>query len=163
MTQGENEEYDRKIKKTKKIIIYVIIPILLLSTILILFYDTNLDLSEISTIKEKPSYIEVLEMVPDIHCYNVNWFGVHGFQITYNESIDEIVGILQSYDMDFDYNKFFQEQDVIDYLVLECSHIDNRMQAPDHFDPMIGVPALDKCLQARQGFVDSEEFCLQFK
>lgn len=152
---SKSENFDRKINSTKKIIYLVIIPLLLASLGL-------MGISGYFDEKPKPTYVEILSTM-DIHCYNVNWFGTHGFQITYNETMEEIGNKLDLYDMDFKATEFFQSQEVKDYLVITCPHIDSTLQAPDEYDPLLGVPAIDKCLQKKAEFLDSEEYCLQFK
>lgn len=156
MTDEQNK-YEQGLKKTQKVILFLVIPILVLSALGV-FIQSNGVLNE-----KKPTYVEILSKIDDLHCYNVNWFGVHGFQITYKDSIDVIVGILDKYDIDFSNDEFFKNKEVVNYLILNCPHIDNTSQAPDKFDRSIGVSALDKCLQVKQGFVESEDYCLQFK
>lgn len=152
---SDTENYDRKIDKTKKILVFVVIPLLMAS----------LGLMGISGYFEpvkKPSFVEILSGL-DLECYNVNWFGTHGFQITYNKSMEEIGLALDNYDIDFKATEFFENKEVKDYMVTACPHIDSRLEAPEKFDPNFGVPALDKCLEKREQYFESEEYCLQFK
>lgn len=155
MDEEPNTNYDRKIERTKKIIVLVVAPILLASAGLIFLYDLN-------NIEEKTSYTQILSEI-DLKCYNVNWFGTFGFQTTFLETIVDVGNKLDEYDMDFTSSDFFNNQEVIDYLIINCPHIDSRLQIPAEFDPFIGVPALDKCLEIKSGTFESEDYCLQFK
>lgn len=158
MTNDEPSEYDRKLNRMKKLMTFVVAPILFMIVGLMMVGIIPSGVAE-----EKPSYVEILEEIPDIHCYNINWFGQHGFQITYGNTLEEIAMTLDSHDMDFSNNEFFSDQEVIDYLVVECLHLDSRLQIPDGYDPFFGEQALDKCLQKKEGTVGSEDYCLQFK
>ena len=155
MSKNNDDDYDRKIEQTKKIIMFIVLPLLLASIGL-------MGLSGYFEPVEKPSYVEILSQL-DLECYNINWFGTHGFQITYNKSMEDIGNALNNYDIDFKATEFFQDQNVKDYLVITCPHIDSRLQAPDKYDPNLGVPALDKCLEVKAQYFESEEYCLQFK
>lgn len=152
---NDKENHDRKIDNTKKIILLVIIPLLLASVGL-------MGISGYFEPVQKPTYVEILYQL-ELECYNVNWFGTHGFQITYNKSMEEIGNLLDSYDMDFKATEFFKDQEVKDYMVVTCPHIDSTLEAPDDYDPDFGVTALDKCLEKKAEFFESEEYCLQFK
>lgn len=154
----EHTDFDRKLNRTKKIMTVVVAPILFMIIGLMVLGVIPSGIAE-----EKPTFTEILEEVHDLHCYNINWFGVSGFQVTFNDSIQEIAMTLDSHDMDFANNEFFQNQEVIDYLVVECPHLDSRLQIPEKYDPFIGAHAVDKCLEKKRGTVDSEGFCLQFK
>jgi len=149
------DDFDRKLEKTKKIIILIVIPVLFISAGIVYFSTTEEE-------ENKPNYTQILSEV-NLKCYNVNWFGTFGFQLTFMDTIKEIGEKLDEYDMDFSNEEFFKDQEVVDYLVINCPHVDSRLNVPDDYDPFVGVPALDKCLQAKEGFVDSEDYCLQFK
>lgn len=126
-------------------------------------YELDKDIREkFGFIEEKPTYVEVLSEI-DLHCYSVNWFNNFGFQITFMETIGEIGETLDSYDMDFSNEEFFNDKTVVDYLVIHCPHVDSRLDLPDVYDPLLGMDALDKCLQVKEGIFDSEGYCLQFK
>jgi len=155
MDEETNTNYDRKVERIKKIILLVVAPILLASAGLVFLYDLNNN-------EEKPSYTQILSEI-DLQCYNVNWFGTFGFQTTFLQTIENVAIKLDEYDMDFSGNEFFENQEVIDYLVIDCPHLDSRLQIPAEFDPFIGVPALDKCLEIKSGTFESEDYCLQFK
>ncbi len=151
----EKDDFDRKQRKTQRIIMLIVAPVLFITAGLLV-------LSELGAEEEKPSYSQILSQI-DVHCYNVNWFGIHGFQVTYMKTIEEIGLKLDENDMDFTSSEFFENQEVIDYLVIECPHIDSRLKVPAIFDPLIGIDALDKCLIVREGIFESEDYCLQFK
>lgn len=113
-------------------------------------------------VEEKPAYAEILPEI-NLHCYNVNWFNNFGFQIVFTETIVEIGETLASYDIDFSNEEFFNDKRVVDYLVINCPHVDSRLELPDEYNAFIGMDALDKCLQVKEGIFDSEGYCLQFK
>ena len=152
---SDKEKHDRQIESTKKIILFVIVPLLFLTAGL-------LGLSGAFEEEPKPTNLEIVGMV-DAECYNVNWFGTHGFQITYKTMMENVGITMDSYDMDFTASEFFQDQTVIDHLVVVCPHIDSRLEAPEDFDPDLGVGALDKCLEKKSEFFEHEDFCLKFK
>ncbi len=150
---NEPTENEQKIKRLKKIVMFVVLPLLVLGAVI----------TGISGMEEpKPSATQILSEI-EIQCYNVNWFGVHGFQITYTPMIENIANKMDKYDMDFSGEGFFKDQEVIDYMVIHCPHIDSTLSAPEHYDPNYGVQAVDKCLQVKEGIFDSEEYCIQFK
>lgn len=150
----ENSNYDRNIKKTGKVVLFIAVPILVILAIII-FATTHL------AINEKPSYVEILSKI-DVHCYNVNWFGTNGFQITYNESIQEIGEKLAEYNYDFKQSEFFNNTDVKNYLIRKCPHIDSKLQAPKIYNPNLGINVVDKCLVVKQEMVDFQDYCAQF-
>ena len=82
MTEEQNE-IDRKDKKTKRLIILcIIIPTLLILAGLIVLDIISFNLVTVQ---------DVLEST-EIKCYNINWFGTEGtgFQVVFKESIEEI-------------------------------------------------------------------------
>lgn len=151
----EDSKYDRQVKKAKKLVTFVIIPLIILSAGII-------GISGYLEDQARPSFVEIISTL-DIHCYNVNWFGTYGFQITYKESIEEIADALAVYNYDFKASEFFKDKEVENYLVISCPHIDSKLEAPEKFAPLIGKTAIDKCFEARMKFVDYEDYCLQFK
>ena len=126
----EKEKFERKQNRTKKIMGFIVAPVLFLVAGLLVL--DNLD------IEEKPSFVEILSTM-DLHCYNVNWFGTHGFQTVYKETIEDIGYTLDEYDYDFKSKELFTKQEVIDHLILVCPHIDSRLQIPEFYNPMIGT------------------------
>ena len=134
---NDKEKFDRKQNKVKKIMGFVVAPILFIITGLLVF--GVIDFSP-------PSYAEVVSEI-NVNCYNVNWFGQHGFQIVYQESLVEIAEKLGEYDIDFTASTFYEDQEVVDYFVNYCPHIDSRMDAPALFDPNLGTDAHFKCLE----------------
>jgi len=152
----DKEDFDRKQRKTQKIVLFIVAPVLIMVAGLLVISELN--------VEEKPSYIEILSQI-DVHCYNVNWFGVHGFQITYMDTIIEIADKLDSNDMNFARDEFFENQDVIDYLVVYCPHVDSRLQVPDIFNPNVGTNVLDKCLEIKMGtdsFENIQNICAEY-
>ncbi len=148
----EKENFDRKQRKTKKIMAFVIAPILFLIAGLLALGVFDF---------EPPSYVDIISQI-DVHCYNVNWFGQHGFQIVYQESLIAIAEKLGEYDIDFTASTFYGNQEVVDYLVVECPHIDSRLEAPAIFNPDLGTNAVDKCLERRSGLINQQDICAQF-
>lgn len=112
---------------------------------------------------EEPSYVDIVSEV-DVHCYNVNWFGVHGFQIVYQESLIAIAEKLGENDMDFTASEFYANQAVVDYLIMYCPHIDSKLEAPADYDPSIGTDAHYKCIlrKGETGTPNFEEACAQY-
>jgi len=152
----DNEDFDRKQRKIQKIVLFIVAPVLIVVAGLLVISELN--------VEEKPSYIEILSQI-DVHCYNVNWFGIHGFQITYMDTITQIAEKLDSHDMNFARDEFFENQDVIDHLVVYCPHVDSRLQVPDIFNPNIGTNVVDKCLEIKTGtelFENIESICDEY-
>jgi len=148
MTEEQNE-IDKKDKKTKHQIIYfIVIPTLLILAGLIVLDIISFDLVTVQ---------DVL-VSTEIKCYNINWFGTEGtgFQVVFKESIDQITSKLKSSGKIID-ESFFKEPDVVNYLINACPHLDNRDQIPENYDPTIGVPALDKCIERKK----SPELCIE--
>jgi len=161
MNSEEREKNKHKEKNIKKLMGLVVAPVLFLVAGL-------LTLGVIGA-EEKPTKMEILSTM-DLHCYNVNWFGTHGFQTVYKETVEDIGYTLDEYDYDFKSKELFTTQEVVDYFILVCPHIDSRLQIPEFYNPMIGTNAIDKCLQVKLGLVgaeipmaSAEEYCLQFK
>jgi len=132
---------------------FVVAPILFLITGLMVF-----GVIDFST--PPPSYVEMVSEV-DVHCYNVNWFGQHGFQIVYQESLIAIAEKLDEYDIDFTSSEFYANQKVIDHLVVQCPHIDSRLDAPAVYDANLGIDAYPKCLEHKTN-PDFKVSCEQF-
>ena len=152
----EKKNFDRKQRKTKKIMAFVVAPILFVIAGLLAF-----GIIDIEDIEAKPNYAEIVAEV-DVHCYNVNWFGQHGFQIVYQESLVAIAEKLDEYDMDFTSSEFYANQRVIDHLVVQCPHIDSKLDAPADYDANIGIDAYPKCLERKIDELNYKEFCSQF-
>ncbi len=159
---SEKEKFERKQNRTKKIMGFIVAPILFMIAGLLALGIFDFE-------EEKPSAVEILSTL-DLHCYNVNWFGTHGFQTVYRETVEDIAYTLDEYDIDFKSKEFFTIQEVIDHFILVCPHLDSRLQIPEFYNPMIGTNAIDKCLQVKLGLVgaeipmqNAEEYCLQFK
>lgn len=150
---SDEKNHDRQIEKTKKIILLVVIPLLITSTGLIWVSGWDSE--------PKPSYVEILSTI-DLHCYNVNWFGVYGFQITYNETMEEIGQKFAEYGYDFTASEFFKNKEVENYFVVTCPHINSKLEAPEKYDPTVGIGAVDKCLQVKAGNFEFQDFCAQF-
>jgi len=153
MTDDENEDFERKQRKTGKIVLFIVAPVLFITAGLLVISDLSAE--------EKPSYSQILSEI-DLHCYNVNWFGIHGFQITYKDTIAEIAQKLNDYDIDFISSEFFENQEVIDHLVVYCPHVDSRLQVPDTFDSTVGTNVVDKCLEKKVGTVDFKGICAEY-
>ena len=152
----DKEDFDRKQRKIQKIVLFIVAPVLIMVAGLLVISELN--------VEEKPSYIEILSQI-DVHCYNVNWFGIHGFQITYMDTIIEIAEKLDSHNMNFARDEFFENQDVIDHLVVYCPHVDSRLQVPDRFNPNIGTSVVDKCLESKMGtdsFENIQNICAEY-
>jgi len=152
----DNEDFDRKQRKIQKIVLFIVAPVLIVGAGLLVISELN--------VEEKPSYIEILSQI-DVHCYNVNWFGIHGFQITYMDTIIEIAEKLDSHNMNFARDEFFENQDVIDHLVVYCPHVDSRLQVPDRFNPNTGTNVVDKCLERKIGtdsFENIQNICAEY-
>jgi hypothetical protein len=149
----DKEDFDRKQKKTQKIVLFLVVPVLIVVAVLLVISELG--------VEEKPSYTQILSQI-DLHCYNVNWFGIHGFQITYMDTITEIAEKLDGYNMDFGRDEFFENQGVVDHLVVYCPHVDSRLQVPDIFDPSIGTNVVDKCLERKIGTIGFKETCDEF-
>lgn len=149
----ETEKFDRSQKKLQKIVILVVVPILVLIT----------GLMALGTIEtEKPTKLEIFYTI-DLKCYNINWFGTHGFQVTYKDSIVEIAEKIAEYDYDFVSSEFFETHEVVQHLLRVCPHIDSRLQVPEEYDPTIGSSAIDKCFEVKVGMIGFEDYCLEFK
>ena len=163
----EQDNYDRNLKKTQKIVLFVVVPVLVLIALGIFMltnsaitgqpYYTNF----FNFGKSKLSDIEIIKKV-DLHCYNVNWFGTNGFQITYKDTLQQIADQYAKQNRDFVQSEFFNNKDVKDYLVTHCPHIDSKLQAPKVFDPKVGVGVVDKCLQIKRGTINYQDYCAGF-
>jgi len=149
----DKEDLDDKQRKTGKIVLFIVAPVLFITAGLLVISDLSAE--------EKPSYSQILSQI-DLNCYNINWFGIHGFQVTYKKTIGEIGMKLNENDMDFTSSEFFENQEVIDYLVVYCPHIDSRLQVPETFDPSVGINVVDKCLEKKVGTVDFKGICAEY-
>jgi hypothetical protein len=145
----EKKNFDRKQRKTKKIMAFVVAPILFLIAGLLALGVIDF---------ENPSYVDIVSEI-DVKCYNVNWFGQHGFQIVYQESLIEIAEKLGENNLDFTASTFYGNQEVVDYLVVECPHIDSRLEAPADFNPDLGTNVIDKCLERKSEMVGFQDYC----
>jgi len=149
----DKDDFDRNQRKTGKIVLFIVAPVLFITAGLLVISDLSAE--------EKPSYSQIISQI-DLHCYNVNWFGTFGFQITYKDTIAEIAQKLNDYDMDFTSSEFFENQEVIDHLIVYCPHVDSRLQVPDSFDPTVGINVVDKCLEKKVGTVDFKGICAEY-
>jgi len=162
MKSTDKEKFDRKQNRLKKIMAFVVAPILLMIAVLIALGIFGFEQED-----PKPTYLEIMTTM-DLHCYNVNWFGQHGFQITYTETLAELGDRLAEYDMDFKNSEFIEDKQVVEYMVMECPHVKSRLVIPDVFDPNLGTKPLDACLESKIGMgimnpVEANDYCLQFK
>ena len=162
MTSKDKKKFDRKQNKVKKIMGFVIAPILLMTAGLM-----AVGIIDIEPAEAKPTYLEILTTM-ELHCYNVNWFGQHGFQVTYTETLAELGDILAEHDIDFKNSEFIEDKQVVEYMVMECPHVKSRLVLPDEFDPNLGTKPLDACLESKIGMgimnpVEANDYCLQFK
>ena len=162
MNSDEKQKFDRKQNRVKKIMGFVVAPILFMiaGLIAIGYFDIGLE-------DPKPTYLETLTTM-ELHCYNVNWFGQHGFQVTYTETITELGDRLAEYDINFKNSIFIEDKKVVEYMVMECPHVKSRLVLPDEFDPNLGTNPLDACLESKIGMglmqpAMANEYCLQFK
>ncbi len=158
----EKKNFDRKQRKTKKIMAFVVAPILFIIAGLMVVGVIDLEPAE-----AKPTYLEVITTM-ELHCYNVNWFGQHGFQITYTETIKELGEKLAEHDINFRNSIFTEDKQVVEYMVLECPHVKSRLVVPEQFDPNLGTSALDACLETKITLgimqpVEANDYCLQYK
>jgi len=151
----DRKNFDRKQQRTKKIMGFVVAPVLLMIAGLLALGIIDIE------VEAKPSYVEMVAEV-DVHCYNVNWFGQHGFQIVYQESLIAIAEKLGEYDLDFTASEFYANQKVVDYLIVQCPHIDSKLNAPAEYDANIGIDAYPKCLERKIDELNYKEFCSQF-
>lgn len=162
MNTDEKVEFDRKQNKVKKIMGFVVAPILfIIAGLLAIGYI------DIGQEDPKPTYVEILSTM-ELHCYNVNWFGQHGFQVTYTETIKELAEKLEEHDIDFKNSILTDDKKVVDYMVIECPHVKSRLVLPDIFDPNLGTNPIDACLESKIGMgmmqpQMANEYCLQFK
>ena len=160
-------ENDRNIKKTQKIVLFVIVPVLVLFAVGI-FTITHSVITDqpyftnIFSSFDKPTKIEIVKSL-DLHCYNINWFGSNGFQVTFNESIEDVANNFAKYDYDFVGSEFFKNQEIVDHMVMVCPHLDSRFEIPELYDPNIGKIAIDKCFEKKIGTIGAEDYCLSFK
>jgi len=158
----EKKNFDRKQQRTKKIMGFVIAPILLMIAGLLALGVLDFEEGVVLDFEVfEPSYVDIVSEV-DVHCYNVNWFGQFGFQIVYQESIVAIAEKLGENDLDFVASDFYENQAVVDYLVLKCPHIDSKLDAPAEYDANIGKDAYPKCLERKIDELNYKEFCSQF-
>lgn len=147
MTEQESQS-GRKTRKIMLIILVVVVPTLIIFSALI-----GLEIISINAVTS----IDVLKTM-ELKCYNVNWFGTEGtgFQVVYRDTAEEVKAKLKSFGKIID-ESFFEEQDVVKYLVNVCPHINNRDQIPENYDQTIGVPALDKCIERKK----APELCIE--
>jgi len=159
----DKDNFDRKQQRTKKIMGFVIAPILLMIAGLLALGVLDFEEGIVLDFEDafQPNYVEIVAQV-DVHCYNVNWFGQHGFQVVYQESIVAIAEKLGENDLDFVASEFYENQAVVDYLVIECPHIDSKLEAPNVFDANRGIDAYPKCLERKIDELNYKEFCSQF-
>ncbi len=178
MTESEKEKFKKKEKRVQKIVIAVVCPILIASAVLIgLYYETekihpfertgmipdeiwlmdeklettNL-FGESGTFESEVAYVEYILEGIDLECYNVNWYGVYGFQIVYKTTRSEIVSKIGEDKFD----EFLQNYIASKAFELYCPHIPNRLVVPDIFDPDLGIGSVEMCLE---GSVANPEYC----
>lgn len=178
MTESDKEKFKKKEKRVQIIVVVVIAPILIASAVFIgLFYDTQvvhpfertgmipdeiwlmdekLDstnlFGENGTFESEIAYVEYILQGIDLECYNVNWYGVYGFQIVYKTTRSEIVSKIGEDKFD----NFLQNYIASKAFELYCPHIPNRLVVPDNFDPNLGTGSVEMCLE---GSVANPEYC----
>ena len=153
MPSERKSNFDRNEKRLIKYILFIVVPILILIVGLMVLGQTD---------ALRPSQLQIISEI-DLHCYNVNWFGQHGFQVTYQESLVEIAQKLAEHDYDFKNSEFEANQAIVNYFVMTCPHIDSRLEVPDDYNPFLGINAYDKCLQRTADLFENEEFCSEYK
>lgn len=151
----EKSDIDKKSRRTMLIICLVVIPTLLVFAGLLVTHVIDFKLVDQNIAENDPM---IILTTTKLKCYNINWFGTEGtgFQIVFKETMDEVISKLNSTGIEVD-QSFFQENNVIKYLVNVCPHLDNRDQVPKEFDPKVGSSALDKCIERKH----SSELCIQ--
>ncbi len=178
MTETEKEKFKKKEKRVQIIIIAVVCPILIGTAVFLgLFYETEkihpfertgMIPDEIWLMYEKPNttnlfeengtfeseiaYVENILLGIDLECYNVNWYGVHGFQIIYKTTRSEIVSKIGEDKFD----QFLDNEIASKAFELYCPHLLNILQAPDNFDPNVGIGSAEMCLE---GSMSTTEYC----
>ena len=178
MAESEKEKFKKKEKRVSIIIIAVVCPILIVTAVFLgLFYDpkvvhpferTGMIPDEIWLLEEKHNtsnlfgengtfeseiaYVENILQGIDLECYNVNWYGVHGFQIVYKTTRSEIVSKIGEDKFD----NFLQNYIASRAFELYCPHLLNILEAPDNFDPDLGTGSVEMCLE---GSVSNLEYC----
>lgn len=153
MPSEKKSNFDRNEKKLIKYMLFIVVPILILIVGL-------MALGQVDTVK--PSQLEIISEL-DLHCYNVNWFGQHGFQVTYQESLVQIAEKLAEYDINFVNSEFEENQAIVDYFVITCPHVDSRLELPEFYNPSLGMSAYPKCLQRTADLLENEEFCSEYQ
>ena len=178
MTESEKEKFKKKEKRVQIIILAIVCPILIASAVFIgLFYETEvvhpyertgMIPDEVWIMIEKPNttnlfeengtfeseiaYVENILQGIDLECYNVNWYGIHGFQIIYKTTGREIISKIGE-------DKF---QQLLDNEIarkafeLYCPHVINILKVPEDFDPNVGTGSVEMCLE---GSMSTPEYC----
>ena len=152
MPSERKSNFDRNEKRLIKYMLFIVVPILILIV----------GLMALGQVDNRPSQLEIISEL-DLHCYNVNWFGQHGFQVTYQESLMEIAENIAEYDIDFVNSEFEENQAIVDHFVMTCPHIDSRLELPKFYDASLGMDAYPKCLQRTTDLFENEVFCSEYQ
>ena len=178
MTESEKKKFKKNEKRVQIIVLAVVAPILIGSAVFIgLFYETekvhqyertgmipdeiwlmeeklnstNL-FGESGTFESEIAYVENILQGIDLECYNVNWYGINGFQIVYKTTRSEIVSKIGEDKFD----NFLHNYIASKAFELYCPHLMNIIQAPDNFDPNLGTGSVEMCLE---GSISNPEYC----
>jgi len=178
LTESEKEKFKKKEKRVQIIVLTIITPILIASAVFIgLYYEpekvhsfkrTGLIPDEIwsldknhnsthlfgenGTFESEVAYVENILLGIPMECYNVNWYGIHGFQIIYLSTKDKIIKKIGE-------EKFeqFLENDIVQKAFeLYCPHVINKLQVPNNFDPYVGMGSVEMCLE---GSMSDPDYC----
>jgi len=178
LVKSEKEKFKKKEKRVQIIVLAVITPILIATAVLIgLFYPSEVVhpyertgmipddvwlmednknsthlFGENGTFESEVAYVENILQGIDLECYNVNWYGIHGFQIIYKTTKSEIVSKIGEDKFD----QFLDNNIARKAFELYCPHIFNLVQAPDNFDPNVGTGSVEMCLE---GSISTPEYC----
>ena len=183
MAESEKEKFKKKEKRVQIIVLVVITPILIASAVLIgLYYETEVVhpyertgmipdeiwlidgnknsthlFGENGTFESEIAYVENILQGIDLECYNVNWYGIHGFQVIYKTTKSEIVSKIGEDKFD----QFLDNDIARKAFELYCPHVINRINIPpDNYDPNIGMGSVEMCLE---GSMSTPEYCYLLK
>jgi len=182
LVKSEKEKFKKNEKRVQIIVVAVIAPIVIASAIYLgLFYDkevvhpyertgmipdeiwlmdekhnTTHLFGEKGTFESEIAYVENILQGIDLECYNVNWYGIHGFQILYKTTRSEIVSKIGEDKFD----DFFENPITKKAFELYCPHVINTLNIPDNFDANVGTGSVEMCLE---GSMSTPEYCYLLK
>jgi len=178
LAESEKEKFKKKEKRVQIIIIAVICPILIGTAVFFGLFNetqtvhsfkrtglipdeiwsmeknhnsTNL-FGENGTFESEVAYVENILLGIPMECYNVNWYGIHGFQVIYMSTKEKIIKKIGEEKFD----QFLENTIAQKAFELYCPHVINKLQVPNNFDPYVGTGSVEMCLE---GSMSDPDYC----